>query len=97
MSFAEHTAEICAALGNPCRVRILSCLAEGEVRVNDLADIIGVSQSATSQHLSKLREAGLIEFRREAQMIYYRLTSDVATRILAIARDDFDGRNFRAA
>lgn len=65
------------AAGNETRVRILYLLwRRGEVRVNDLASILQLTTPAISQQLKKLRHGGLVRARRDAQTIYYRLSSD---------------------
>ena len=65
------------AAGNDTRVRILYLLwRRGEVRVNDLAQILELTTPAISQQLKKLRNAGLVRARRDAQTIYYRLNAD---------------------
>ena len=65
------------AAGNDTRVRILYLLwRRGEVRVNDLAAILQLTTPAISQQLKKLRTCGLVRARRDAQTIYYRLSSD---------------------
>ena len=59
----------------------------GEMNVGALADAVGLSQSALSQHLARLREEGLVATRREAQTIHYRLADPKAARLLALLRD----------
>lgn len=62
------------ALGNGRRLMVLCKLAEhGEMTVGDLAATVGLSQSALSQHLAKMRDEGLVAFRRESQMLWYRI------------------------
>lgn len=58
-------------MGNEKRLLILLRLLEGEVPVGVLAKEVGLSQSALSQHLAKLRGQGLVSTRREAQVIFY--------------------------
>jgi|EndMetStandDraft_7_1072992.scaffolds.fasta_scaffold426490_2 DNA-binding transcriptional ArsR family regulator len=67
----EMYSTILSAMGNPRRLAILGLLADEEVSVRDLANQVGISQSALSQHLAKLRAAGLVSTRREGQMIFY--------------------------
>lgn len=63
-----------SALGNETRLRMLYVMWEAsELCVCDLADIFGISQPAASRHVKILREKGLIEPRREAQTIFYRV------------------------
>lgn len=72
---AEEAAELLNALANKKRLMIVCHLLESEMSVNSLADAVGLSQSALSQHLAKLRALGLVATRREAQTIYYRAAS----------------------
>jgi DNA-binding transcriptional ArsR family regulator len=71
---AEYVAERLTLVANPKRLLILCELAKGEVSVGALQARVGLSQSALSQHLAKLREAGMVGTRREAQTIRYRIT-----------------------
>lgn len=65
------------ATGNDTRMRILYLLwRRREVRVNDLAEILEVTTPAISQQLKKLRSHDLVDTRREAQTVYYRLNAD---------------------
>jgi DNA-binding transcriptional ArsR family regulator len=67
-------ADILRALANERRLMVLCKLAEArEERVGALAEAAGLSQSATSQHLAKMREEGLVDFRREGQTLWYRI------------------------
>jgi DNA-binding transcriptional ArsR family regulator len=70
-------------LGNEHRLMILCTLLEGERSVGDLVDRIGLSQSALSQHLARLRRDGLVHTRRVAQTIYYRVAGAEAPAVLA--------------
>ena len=72
---AEHVASVLALMGNARRLMILCRLVEGEASVGELAAYVGLGQSALSQHLARLREAGLVATRREAQSIFYSLAS----------------------
>ena len=63
------------ALANPNRLSIVSHLKRGEMTVNALAIAVGLSQSALSQHLIKLRDTGIVEVRKHRQMRYYALTA----------------------
>jgi DNA-binding transcriptional ArsR family regulator len=68
----QKYSRVLAAMGNPRRLAILSRLARDEVSVGELANQIGISQSALSQHLAKLRAVGLVSTRRDGQTIFYR-------------------------
>jgi ArsR family transcriptional regulator, virulence genes transcriptional regulator len=71
---AVRVAAILRALGNDRRLLILCKLTYGgEANVSELAEAVGLSQSALSQHLAKLRDEQLVAFRRESQTLWYRL------------------------
>ncbi|MCW5771478.1 MAG: helix-turn-helix transcriptional regulator [Rhodospirillaceae bacterium] len=80
---AGKAAELLKALGNEHRLMLLCQLANGERAVGALVDAVGLSQSAVSQHLARLRDEGLVATRREAQNVYYSLASEEARRIIA--------------
>lgn len=61
-------------LANSKRLMVLCVLSQGELSVSDLNEQIPISQSALSQHLAKLRDAGFVSTRRESQTIYYQLS-----------------------
>ena len=74
---AGEAAEFLSVLANEKRLIILcELLAAREMAVGELVEAVGISQSALSQHLAKLRADGLVETRRESQTIYYRLSRD---------------------
>ena len=62
-------------LANGNRLMILCNLISGEKSVGDLAKTVGLSHSALSQHLAKLRDAGLVSADKRGQMVYYRISS----------------------
>jgi DNA-binding transcriptional ArsR family regulator len=79
--FGTH-AKLLGALANEKRLQILTLISEKEMVVNELAARVGLSQSAVSQHLSRLRADELVTTRREAQNIYYSTSNDAVRRIL---------------
>lgn len=80
---AGEAARFLKLLANEHRLLVLCHLASaGEMTVNDLADRVGLSQSSVSQHLARLREDGLVAFRREAQTLHYRVADQRAARLL---------------
>ncbi|PPJ44691.1 ArsR family transcriptional regulator [Rhizobium sp. KAs_5_22] len=85
-------AGLLSAAANPKRLLILRSLIEREYSVGELATHVGLSQSALSQHLSKLRGRQLVEGRREAQTIYYS-SSSPSVKLLLAALDEL-GPNF---
>ena len=71
---AAEVAAMLRALGNERRLMIVCKLAEwGEANVTTLAEALGLSQSALSQHLTRLRERGIVTSRRDSQTIWYRI------------------------
>jgi DNA-binding transcriptional ArsR family regulator len=80
---AAEAARLLTALANERRLAILCELVKGERAVGELVAAVGLTQSALSQHLAKLRAAGIVATRRDAQTIYYRLASDAAGSVMA--------------
>jgi DNA-binding transcriptional ArsR family regulator len=80
---ADAAAQLLKMLANGQRLRVLCLLVEGELSVGQINERVDLSQSALSQHLAKLRDEELVATRREAQTIYYRLSSEPAGHILA--------------
>lgn len=72
-SSVDALAEIFRALGDPTRVRVLDALSHGELCVCDLAQLIDLSQSATSHQLRLLRALRLVRSRRAGRMVFYTL------------------------
>jgi DNA-binding transcriptional ArsR family regulator len=70
---ADQAEKFVKQFANKNRLMILCVLTEGELSVGELNQKIPLSQSALSQHLAKLRDAGLVETRRDSQTIFYRL------------------------
>lgn len=88
--FLSFSSELLIAMANPVRIEILTYLSESEISVGMLGDRIGLSQSALSQHLAKLRSAGLVTTRREAQTIYYHSSSPAVRQTLDLLKQFFD-------
>jgi len=85
---ASQVAELLAALANGPRLLVMCHLAAaGELPVGALVNRIGISQSALSQHLAKLREQGLVAFRREGQMLHYRIADPKVLRVLELLHE----------
>src|SRR5262249_4084339 len=72
-------------LSDPNRIKILWALLQGESSVNCLAELIEASPSAVSQHLAKLRLAGLVTVRREGTFAYYSAATSHVQRLLSEA------------
>ena len=70
------------AMSNQHRLMILCQLVQGEKRVGELEAVVGLSQSALSQHLARLRHDALVKTRRSAQTIYYSLDGEEASAVI---------------
>lgn len=79
---ADMVADFLSAIGNGKRLAIVCHLLEEELSVGEIAEKVGLSQSALSQHLAKLRSMELVETRRERQMIYYSCSSPRVREVL---------------
>lgn len=71
--YIQPLADVFKVLGDPTRLRILRVLMNQEVCVRDIADELGMGQSAVSHQLRILRDARLVQFRRDGKTIYYSL------------------------
>lgn len=71
----ELQAEICQALANPKRLEIISLLENGELSAGEIVKAMGLPEPNVSQHLSVMRQKGIIVSRREGTSIFYRLSS----------------------
>lgn len=81
---ATEVAGILRALANERRLMILCKLVEwGEANVTTLAEAVGLSQSALSQHLARMREEGIVDYRREGQTLWYRISEPRIELLLA--------------
>ena len=86
---AASAAAFVKLFSNKTRLLILCLLVEGERSVSELADDCGLSQSAVSQHLARLRDSELVTTRRDARSIYYSISSDEARRLTSLLYDMF--------
>nr|WP_306269584.1 metalloregulator ArsR/SmtB family transcription factor [Pararhizobium sp. IMCC3301] len=78
----REAAALMDMLSQPARLRILCILLDGEQSVLSLAGLVDMSQPAMSHHLKKLRSAGLVQTRRDAQTIYYSLKGNEVAVVL---------------
>src|SRR6476469_10398626 len=87
---ATEVAGIMSALANERRLMILCQLVEyGEATVGSLVDAVGISQSALSQHLSKMRDEGIVTFRKESQTVWYRIADPRIEKLFATVHQLF--------
>ncbi len=80
-------ARIAKAMGSGNRLELLEFLAQGERSVDALAQVSGLTVANTSQHLQQLRQAGLVITRKQGQKVFYRLSGDDVTALLAALRE----------
>jgi len=80
---AEAAAAMLSALANPHRLMILCLLIEAELPVGVLAERVGLSQSALSQHLARMRHQGIVAARREGQSMHYSVADPAVREMIA--------------
>lgn len=82
-SRVQEVSAVLKALSGETRLKIMCILSSGEHCVRMLCEQTGQSPSSVSQHLNRLRSAGLVESRREAQTIWYRCRPGIAQELMA--------------
>jgi ArsR family transcriptional regulator, virulence genes transcriptional regulator len=86
---AGDAAKLLRALANERRLMILCQLSGSERSVGELQPLVGLSQSALSQHLAVLREEGVVATRREGQTVWYRIADPAAVRVIETLAEIF--------
>lgn len=87
---AEKASALLRSVGNKHRLLVLCLLIENEeLTVGQLLEHISLSQSALSQHLAKLREEGVVTYRRDAQTLYYRIANSDVEKLVAVLKSIF--------
>lgn len=94
---AQRAAALLKAMSNPSRLMVLCQLAEGEKSVGELERIVGLSQSALSQHLAVLRRQNIVAPRRAGQTMFYSLAGTEAPAVLATLYELFCSKTSRAS
>lgn len=84
---ARRASTLLKAMGNPHRLMILCQLVKSEMCVSQLERVVGLSQSALSQHLARLRRDNLVVTRRSAQTIFYSLAGPEARAVISALYD----------
>ena len=84
---ADQATRLLTAMANSKRLLILCNLLEHEMNVTELGEKVGLGPSPLSQHLSKLRDEGLVATRREGVSIFYRISNSDAARILGVLHE----------
>lgn len=81
---AGEAAAFMQGFASPHRLMILCQLVDGEKSVSQLIDATGIAQTSMSQHLSKLKQEGLVDFRRDHRILYYRIKHEDVMEIMSI-------------
>jgi len=82
----ERAAEVLKTVAHPLRLRIVEFLESGEKSVNELKDLLGVTQPLTSQHLSQMRMRGVLGSRREGTLVYYSIANPDVVKVIHCIR-----------
>ncbi|WP_271023126.1 metalloregulator ArsR/SmtB family transcription factor [Rhizobium sp. RCAM05973] len=91
-----YHADLLSQLSNPKRLEVCIHLSDHEEDVNSLAKRLGISQSALSQHLTRLHQSGIVKVRRHAQFRYYTCDHPGVQRILKTLSEIFEADPDRA-
>jgi DNA-binding transcriptional ArsR family regulator len=86
---AAQAVELLKAMANEWRLMILCQLSDGEKTVSELQSLLGLSQSALSQHLAVLRREKIVKARKHAQSVSYSLAGDDAPRVMHTLHEVF--------
>ncbi len=87
----EMAARALKAIAHPLRLKILCVLGDGEICVQDIVDAVGTSQSNISQHLAILRDKGILQARKDANRVYYKIGDQRILQLIALMREVFCG------
>ena len=88
---AGQACRLMKVLANPDRLMLLCQLSQGEKRVGELEEILGIVQPTLSQQLTVLREEELVTTRRDGKNIYYQIASPQALAVMNVLFDQFCG------
>ena len=88
---ADMAASFLKGIASAHRLLILCQLAEGEKSVSELVASTGIAQTSMSQHLSKLKQEQIVDWRREHRTLFYRISNDAARQIMTVLYDKFCG------
>lgn len=84
---SNHLADLFSALSDPTRLSIISALLEREMSVGEIADVIGISESAISHQLRGLRQMRLVRPRKEGRQVFYCLDDDHVAKLFQLGLD----------
>ena len=77
------------AMSHPLRLKILCTLGDQEISVQDIVEHVGTSQSNISQHLAILRDKGILDSRKDANRVYYKVGDSRTLKLIDMMRDVF--------
>lgn len=86
---ADTVADFLKGFASPSRLLILCQLSEGEKSVSALIEATGIAQTSMSQHLSKLKAEGLVDYRRDHRTLYYFIREDAVRDIMQVLYERF--------
>jgi ArsR family transcriptional regulator len=87
----DTAARALRAMAHPLRLKILCVVGAAEVCVQDIVELVGTSQSNVSQHLGIMRDKGVLQTRRDANRVYYRVADPRTLQLIVTMRDVFCG------
>lgn len=87
----ETAARALKAISHPLRLKILCVVGDEEVCVQDIVDAVGTTQSNISQHLAILRDKGVLQTRKDANRVYYRVADARTLQLIVLMREVFCG------
>jgi len=87
----ETAARALKAISHPLRLKILCVVGDQEVCVQDIVDAVGTTQSNISQHLAILRDKGVLQTRKDANRVFYRVADARTLQLIVLMREVFCG------
>ena len=87
----ETAARALKAIAHPLRLKILCVLGGSEICVQEIVEAVGTSQSNISQHLAILRDKGVLQTRKDANRVYYRVCDQRTLQLIVLMRELFCG------
>ena len=87
----ELAARSLKAIAHPLRLKILCVIGDQEACVQEIVDAVGTSQSNISQHLAILREKGVLQTRKDANRVFYRVADPRTLQLVGLMREVFCG------
>ena len=87
----EMAARALKAIAHPLRLKILCVVGEAEVCVQDIVEAVGTSQSNISQHLAILRDKDVLQTRKDANRVFYRISDQRTLQLIGLMREVFCG------